>query len=105
MIPPDSIQVAAICTRTQGEVLVRYDHHRVKVENRWGILITYPWMPLEEAQEPLMAKVIFNPAPKHNFSPDQIRALVFKHPLAPPEVQEIIDQLLFKDAGPDLFPE
>ncbi len=105
MIPPESIQVTAVCSREQAEVLVRYDHHRVKVENRWGILITYPWMPLEEAQEPLVPKVIFNPAPKHNISPDQVRAIIFKHPLAPEEVQEIVDRLQFNDAGPDLFPE
>lgn len=97
MISQDSYQSTAVCTRSQAEILVRFDHHRVKVENRWGIMITYPWMPLEEAQAPLVVKVVFNPAPKHLPSPDQIRAVIFKHPLAPEEVQRIIDNLEFKD--------
>lgn len=103
MITPDTIQATAICTRAQAEVLVRYDHHRVKVGNQWGILITYPWMPLEEAQEPLVARVLFNPAPRHPASSDQIRQIIFKHPLAPKEVQDIIDQLQFNDSTLDLF--
>src|SRR5215208_3025418 len=97
MITQDSLQAGAVCTRNQAETLVRYDHHRVRVENRWGIMITYPWMPLEEAQEPLIVKVLFNPASKYNFSSDQVRAMIFKHPLAPEEVQKIIDQLEFNN--------
>ncbi len=99
MLSPDSYEAVAACTWEQAEILVRYDHHRVKVAERWGIMITYPWMPLEEAQEPLLVKVIFNPAPRHIPSPDQIRAIIFKHPLAPQEVQNIIDQLQFTDAA------
>ncbi len=98
MLSPDAFEAVAVCTRAQAEILVRYDHHRVKVGSRWGIMITYPWMPLEEAEQPLRVKVIFNPAPKHLPSPDQIRAVVFKHPLAPEEVQRIIDQLQFEDS-------
>lgn len=97
MLPSNAVQAVAVCTRAQAEILVRYDHHRVKVGSRWGIMITYPWMPLEEAQEPLQVRVIFNPAPKHLPSPDQVRAVVFQHPLAPEEVQRIIDQLAFED--------
>jgi hypothetical protein len=97
MISPDSHQAAAHCTRAQAEILVQFDHHRVRVEKRWGIMITYPWMPLEEAQEPFMVNVIFNPAPSHIPDPDQIRAIVRKHPPAPEAVQNIIDQLQFQD--------
>ncbi len=96
MISKEALEAEAVCTREQAEVLVRYDHHRVQVEGRWGILITYPWIPLEETPEPLVAKVLFNPAPKHLPSPAQIHAVIFKHPLAPKEVQEIIDQLQFR---------
>ena len=99
MVTQASYQAVAVCTRAQAEILVRFDHHRVKVANRWGIMITYPWMPLEETQEPLLVTVIFNPAPKHLPSPEQIRAVVFKHPLAPVEVQDIIDQLQFQDSA------
>lgn len=97
MISPDADEAVAVCTRSQAETLVHYDHHRVIVENRWGIMITYPLLPLEDAQDPLYVKVIFNPAPKYKPSPDQIRAIVFKHRLAPPEIQEIIGQLNFED--------
>ena len=89
-------QVLARCTREEAEALVRYDHHRVQVGGRWGILITYPLMPLEDAQEPLLVNVVFNPSPKHLPTVKQTRAMVFKHPLAPQEVQELIDGLTFE---------
>ncbi len=96
MLPENAVQAAATCTRAQAEVLVKYDHHRVSVGGRWGILISYPLLPLEEAQEPLLVTVIFNPSPRHLPTPAQIRAVVFKHPLAPDEVQEVVDQLHWK---------
>lgn len=98
MISQDSHFANAVCTRAQAETLVRFDHHRVKVENRWGIMITYPWLPLEEAQEPLVVRILFNPASKHLTSPDAVRRMIFKHPLAPEAVQRIIDTLEFEDA-------
>lgn len=96
-LPAGAHQAAATCTREQAETLVKFDHHRVKVGERWGILISYPLMPLEEAQEPLAITVIFNPSPRHLPTPDQIRSVIFKHPLAPAEVQQIVDQLHFED--------
>ena len=98
MISPDANEAVAVCTRSQAETLVQYDHHRVKVENRWGIMITYPLLPLEEAQEPLFVKVIFNPAPQYDPSLEQIRAIVFKHRLAPAEIQDMIGRLDFEEA-------
>lgn len=89
------LQAEAVCTRAQAEILVQYDHHRVQALDRWGIMITYPWMPLEEALEPLVVKVIFNPAPHHLPSPEQIRSIIFKHPLAPQFVQDRVDTLSF----------
>jgi hypothetical protein len=74
---------------------VQFDHHRVKVGDRWGIMITYHWMPVGEAADPLVVRVIFNPAPRHLPSTDQVRAVIFKHPLAPEAVQRVIDQLVF----------
>ncbi len=96
-VSPDSHQATAACTRAQAEVLVRFDHHRVRIAGRWGIMITYPWLPLEEAPDPLVVRVLFNPAPQYLPSPDQVRQVVFKHPLAPAEVQAIVDQLQFSD--------
>lgn len=89
-------QVLARCTREEAAALVGYDHHRVKVGGRWGILITYHWMPLEEAQEPLVVKVVFNPSPKHLPTEEAARKMVFQHPLAPADVQEMIDGLKFE---------
>jgi hypothetical protein len=96
MISPDSDQAVAECTRAQAETLVRFDHHRVRVADRWGIMITFPWMPLEEAQEPFLLKVIFNPAPTYLSTPDEVFTIVIKHPQAPEEVQNIIDKLAFQ---------
>ncbi len=101
-------QVTATCTREQAEILAAWDHHRVRVGERWGILITYPLMMQLEAAagvlaaevpaEPLEVKVVFNPAPKHMPTAEQARAIVFKHPPAPQAVQEIIDRLSFEAA-------
>ncbi len=91
----DPMVLAAVCNRAQAELLVRYDHHQVVVNDCWGILITYPWMPLDEAPEPLIATVLFHPAPKHLPSEAQVRAAVRKHPMAPESVQAVIDRLVF----------
>jgi hypothetical protein len=95
---PQPYEVFAICRRDQATLLVQHDHHRVKVGDRWGIMITYPWMPLEEAAEPLIVKVIFHPAPRHGGSPEQVRAIIFKHPLAPDSIQQVINQLVFEES-------
>jgi hypothetical protein len=92
----DPHSLVSVCDRRQAEQLVGFDHHQVVVNGCWGILITYPWMPLETAQEPLIATVFFNPAPRHTTSEDRIRTMIRKHPLAPPEIQAIVDQLSFR---------
>jgi hypothetical protein len=74
-------QLAAQVSREQAEAILRFDHHRVKVGGRWGVLLTYYLMPLEEAAEPLMVRVVFHYAEAH--------------PLAPPEVQAVIEELKF----------
>ncbi len=91
----DPLKMQASCDRRQAGLLVQFDHHLVVVQNRWGILITYPWMPVEAAPEPLMATVVFNPAPGYLPSEAQVRAAIRKHPVAPPEIQTIIDRLDF----------
>lgn len=70
----------ALCTPEQVEQLIRYDHHRVNVGGRPGVMLTYHWMS-EDAAEPFMLHVVFQYAEKH--------------PPAPPEIQAIIDQLRF----------
>ena len=92
----DPTTMTATCERRQAEQLVSFDHHQVIVKDCWGILITYHWMSIEESPEPLTATVVFNPAPNHKMTEDQIRMMFRKHPIAPPNVQFIIDQLTFR---------
>jgi hypothetical protein len=73
---------AATVSREQVEAILRFDHHRVNVGGRWGVLLTYHLMPLEEAAEPLMVKVVFHYAEAH--------------PLAPPEVQAVVEEFEFE---------
>lgn len=73
----------AICTRDQAVQIVNYDHHRVRVDGRLAVMLTYHWMPLEDTPEPLTLRAVFQYADKH--------------PAAPPEVQAIIDQLHFEE--------
>ncbi len=92
----DPATQVAVCDRRQAEQLAAFDHHQVIVKNCWGILITYHWAPVEDAPEPLIATVFFNPAPNHTTSEGQIRMMIRKHPLAPPDIQAVIDQLTFR---------
>jgi hypothetical protein len=91
----DPPRMLAVCTRTQAEQLARFDHHQVIVNDRWGILITYHWMPVEMAPEPLIATVVFNPAPEHLASEAETRMAVRNHPFAPSAIQTIIGRLAF----------
>lgn len=99
-IPTFDDYASAVCSRAQAETLVCYDHHRGQAAGRWGILITSHWLPLDEARAPLIALVVFNPSRQHLPSEDQARAMVFKHPLAPPDGQAIIAELQFQPVGP-----
>jgi hypothetical protein len=92
----DPYTLSAVCAPDQAAELIQYDHHQVVVQDCWGILITYPWLTLESAEEPRIALVHCNPAPNHTASEDQIRVMIRKHPLAPPHVQALIDQLDFQ---------
>ena len=78
-------QAIALCTREQAEQLVNYDHHVVLVNGRPGVLLTYPWMPVEEHNGPFVLTVVFH--------------YVEKHPDAPEEIQAIVDGLSFQVRG------
>ncbi len=77
-------QVVAQCRRELAELLLPYDHHRVWVRGRPGVMLTYEWMMQMELPETLPLKVVFPPPSTAN-----------AHPFAPPAVQAIIDQLEF----------
>ncbi|MCE9645768.1 MAG: hypothetical protein K8S20_07190 [Chloroflexi bacterium] len=73
-INPD--QAIAICSREQAEELVRYDHHRVNISGRPGILLTLEWMPIEDHQGPFVLTVVFHHTELHPPAPDEIQTLV-----------------------------
>ncbi len=66
----------------QAARLVNYDHHRVRVGTKLGVLLTYHWLPLEDVAEPLALTVVFPPV-----------SVVLAHPPAPEQIQTLIDQL------------
>ena len=78
-------QAVAICTREQAEQLVDYDHHVIRVEGRAGVMLTYPWMPIQEQSGPFVLTVVFHHAEKH--------------PRAPEAVQAVVDELKFQMRG------
>lgn len=82
-IHPD--QAIALCSRDQARQLVKYDHHRVTVFEREGVLLTDEWMPLEDHAGPFILTVVFHYAEKH--------------PPAPAEVQAIVNGLKFQVRG------
>ncbi len=69
-------QATAICTRAQAEQLINYDHHRVTILEKAGVLLTYEWMPIEEHIGPFVLTVVFHHAEKHPPAPDEIQAIV-----------------------------
>ena len=92
----DPIKLEAVCSQEQAVQLIDFDHHQVVAAGIWGILITYPWMQLEDNDAPLIVTVVFHLAPQHLTSEAQVRTAIRQHPLAPPEVQTVIDQLDFR---------
>jgi hypothetical protein len=82
-INPD--QAVAICSRTQAQQLVNYDHHVVDVNGRRRVMLTYEWMPVEDHSGPFLLTVVF-----HH---------VAGHPTAPDEIQEIVSGLSFRVRG------
>lgn len=74
-------RLVATCSRDQAVILAPFDHHRVRVGGRDGVMLTYEWL-LADACEPLLLTVV----PHHAAA----------HPPAPPEIQSVIDQLAFR---------
>ena len=73
-IHPD--QAIAICTQAQAARLINYDHHRITVLEKAGVLLTYEWMPIEEHVGPFVLTVVFHHAESHPPAPDEIQNLV-----------------------------
>jgi hypothetical protein len=75
-----SDELRADCTPEQAEALIRYDHQVVTVDGRRGVMLTYHWMLEGKPARELI--VVFQYADAH--------------PPAPPDIQGIIDKLMFK---------
>ncbi|PKN95193.1 MAG: hypothetical protein CVU44_00500 [Chloroflexi bacterium HGW-Chloroflexi-6] len=69
-------QAIAICSRAQAAQLVDYDHHTVRIQGRLGVLLTYPWLPLDENPGPFVLTVVFHHAEKHPAAPEAVQTLV-----------------------------
>lgn len=79
-------QLLADCTLEQAEQLIRFDHHRVEVQGKSAIMLTYHWARAFDAR---------------SSGPYPLLVLFYhqeRHPPAPPAVQEIINQLVFRPA-------
>jgi hypothetical protein len=85
-------RVSILVSRELAAQLIHYDHHRVLVEGRWGILLTYHWDLTKENNEPLTLELVFSVARAY-LSPEQQLAAILKHPVAPKEIQEMIHKL------------
>lgn len=72
--------VFKLISREQAENLMSYDHHRVRVGNQVGIMLTYQWMMLEALPDTLELEIVFHPA-------------AMQHPPAPDFIQAVIDVL------------
>jgi hypothetical protein len=92
----DPAEMEAVCDRVQAEHLAAFDHHGVIVGGCWGILMIHHWMRDAAAGDSRLARVLFNPAPRHSPSEDQVRVIVRKHPPVPREIQALIDRLVFR---------
>ncbi len=91
----DPERLSAVCDPSQTAQLVAFDHHRVVVDGRMAILITYHWLSLEETPNPLVAHAVFHPAPDRQFSFEQLRRTILAHPAAPAHIQSLVDTLHF----------
>ncbi|NKB33920.1 MAG: hypothetical protein GKR91_12550 [Pseudomonadales bacterium] len=67
----------------QAKRLIEFDHFIIRIEDKDGVMLTYPWMEegLSSSNEPFVLRVVF----EH----------VAGHPTAPSEIQELVDQLKF----------
>lgn len=76
-----AVRALAGCTPAQARILRPFDHHRVRVEDRSGVMLTYDWPLADESRDQYELVVVF--------------AYADRHPAAPPHVQAVIDQLHF----------
>jgi hypothetical protein len=88
-----------LCLPVTAERLRRYDHHRVRVDGCWGILLTYPWPPVEELRAAVVLRVVLHPAPDRAMTEEQVRRIVRAHPAAPAEIEALVAGLASAPEG------
>ncbi|HZY41882.1 MAG TPA: hypothetical protein VFF59_07760 [Anaerolineae bacterium] len=74
-------RAVANCSAEQAQRLMRFDHHRVRVQDRSGVMLTYDWL--------------MDAAPRDRYELVVVFQYAAAHPTAPPDVQAVIDQLQF----------
>lgn len=72
-----------------------YDHHRVRVAGRWGVLLTHQWMGAPP-ETPLTLQVVFRVGADYGLAREQSERAIQKHPPAPEEAQAVVDRLEFR---------
>lgn len=80
-VPAGAVTLTADCSADVVGMLLAYDHHCVTVDDRFGVLITYPVMAL--------------PVEDHNAVWVVKHPSAESHPRAPDHVQHEIDRLSF----------
>lgn len=77
----------------------------MRVQGRWGILLTYHWADLGDAvgvaaaPEPLWLGLSLHPGRSHGLTAERVRALILAHPPAPAEVQALVDTLTWQPSA------
>lgn len=70
-----------MCSPAQAAQLAPYDHHRVYLDGRAAVILTYHWPPTYDDSDTLTLYAVFRYAEQH--------------PLATADIQAIVDQLAF----------
>jgi hypothetical protein len=52
----DPAEMEAVCDPLDAEHLAAFDHHRVLVDGRWGILMTHHWVLAEATDDTRIAR-------------------------------------------------
>ncbi len=76
-----NVEFRATCTRSQALDHIRFDHQRVNIGGKAGVMLTYDWPDPIESEESFVLRVVF--------------AYADEHPIAPVHIQNIVSQLNF----------
>lgn len=88
--------LTATCTLAQAEQLLYYDHHRVQVQGRWGVMLTHHWMMDPGRLDPLLVHVRLGFGREYGLTEAEISAAIQRHPPAPMAILTLVGQLDFQ---------